>query len=443
MLLLLVSLLVIANVPILTKVYAQTTTIIKVEPEINIRSPYAVWPNYVNKTFKINVTLNDVTSEQELVAAQFYLTYNKTLLEVVSVTEGPFFQDPRWNLAGTFFISFVEVLPDGSGVVKYMDMIYPNLTTGNYDDWTIFPNGNGTIATITFKSIYQPIAPQSSESCDLGITETMLLDSGANEISHDFQSGTYEVIPLQIPRTAIDVSIDVGKIYFKGEIAEFYILTSDYGKAVDTTEIKAYLYYDGTLFASLTDAIEHVTTGLYMISYSIPSDAEPGTYTLLVEAEFFEAKGTNINSFLISSTFEQLEAFVAEINDDIATIILPDLNQIKLNLTAIDAKLIDLQGTTAVINSTLGKLKVNIETINATITNLIISNGEILADIDTSLGHIVTELQNVSTTLAGVDDNIASLHSFATIGLSVASIFSAIAAVAAVAVLILLRKSPK
>jgi len=398
-LLLLVLLLVIANMPILIKTYAQTTPIIKVEPETNVYSPYAVWPNTVNKTFEINVTVNDVTSEQKLVAAQFYLTYNKTLLEFVSVTEGPFFQDPRWNLYDTFFLSYAEELTDGTPVVKVGVVISPDQTnySKTYDDWTIFPNGSGVIATITFRSIYQPVEPQPSESCILGLNETLLLrwvtGTEYNYTSHDVESGMFEVLPLQLPRTPIDISIDVGTSYSQGEVADFSILTSDYGKAVNATSIRAYLYSNGTLYANLTHGIERVATGLYRIRYTVPSNAEEGTYTLLVEADFFEAKGTNIKSFLISSALQQL-----------------------------DAKLIDLQGTVATINSTLGVIKTDIKTLNATITSI--------------NGNIAT----ISTTLGDVNVKLSDVQSVATTTLYVTSILSAIAVILAAVILIFLRE---
>ncbi len=455
-----VSLLILASMSAVQQATAETTPTIKVEPEICVRAPYAVWPNYVNKTFDVNVTINDVDSEEKLVAADFFLTYNKTLLEVVSVTEGPFFQDPRWDLEGTLFKYYVETLPDGTGVVMAMDLIYPSMTAGKtYDDWLIFPNGSGTIATITFRSIYQPVAPQPSESCDLGFSETLLCGwiGGINqtEISHNVQDGKYEVIVLQLPRTPIDVNIDVGKIYFKGEITEFYILTSDYGMAVDPTSIKAYLYYNGTLFADLTDAIKPVTTGLYRIAYTIPSDAEFGTYTLLAEAEFFEAKGTNIESFQISSTLEQLEASVTEINDNIATIVIPNLGQIKLNLTAVDAKLTEVKGTVGVINSTAGTIYADIRTLNATVTGLIVdSKGEILANITTTLNSLTTKLNSidgkivevkgdvatVSTTLGEFEVKLDDTQSAATTTLYVTSALSAIAVILAAAILILFTR---
>ena len=454
-----VSLLILASMSAVQQATAETTPTIKVEPEICVRAPYAVWPNYVNKTFDVNVTINDVDSEEKLVAADFFLTYNKTLLEVVSVTEGPFFQDPRWNLEGTLFIYYVETLPDGTGVVLAMDLIYPNMTTGNFDDWLIFPNGSGTIATITLRSIYQPVAPEPSESCDLEFSETSLVGwiGGSNQtkISHNVRDGKYKVIALQLPRTPIDVNIDVGKIHFKGEITEFYILTSDYGMAVDATSIKAYLYYNGTLFADLTDAIEPVTTGLYKIAYTIPSDAKFGTYTLLAEAEFFEAKGTNIKSFQISSTLEQLEASITEINDNIATVVIPNLGQIKVNLTAVDAKLTEVKGTVGVINSTVGTIYADIHTLNATVTGLIIdSKGEILVNITTTLNSLTTKLDSidgkivevkgdvatVSTTLGEFEVKLADTQSAATTTLYVTSALSAIAVILAAAILILLTR---
>lgn len=353
--LLLMLLLVLANLPTLTKVCAQTTSTIKVEPEINVCSPYAVWPNYVNRTFQVNVTINNVASEEKLVAVEFYLTYNNTLLEFISVTEGPFLQDSRWNMYGIFFMSYTDELLDGTFAVKVGVVISPDQTnySKTYDDWIMFPHGSGVIATITFKSIYQPVAPQPSESCILGLTETLLLGwtTGLDYyyISHDVEDGMYEVMPLQLPRTPIDVIIDVSAIYFEGEIAEFYILTSDYGKAVDVTNIKAHLYYNKILFANLTDAIEYVTTGLYMVAYTVPSGVEPGTYTLLVDAEFFEAKGTNIKSFLVSPTLTQWNTKLVAINGTVATIE-TDVGIIQTSIDEIHLKVVDIDWETKIAN---------------------------------------------------------------------------------------------
>jgi multisubunit Na+/H+ antiporter MnhG subunit len=416
--LLLMLLLVSLYLTTFTSVHAQTNPSIKVEPELNVRSPYAVWPNYVDKTFEVNVTINDITSSQKLVAADFFLAYDKALLEVVSVTEGPFFTDPRWNLTGTFFISFIENLPDGRGVVKAMDLIYPNFDTGTYDQWTMFPTGSGTIATITFKAIYQPIAPQPSESCMLELTTSMFRDYSNTEIPHDLVSGTYEVMPLQLPRTPIDIDVDVGTIYFRGEQAEFNILTSDYGKPVDTTSIKAYLYYNGSLFTDLTDETQHVSTGLYRIVYAIPPTAQGGTYTLLVEGEFYEAKGTRLKGFLISPTLEGLGASVTEIKDNIATVVLPSLDQIKINLTAVNARVVSVEGTVATLSSTLGLIQTDVSNLKANVASV----SGTTATLSTGLGDVNMKLGNV--------------QSMATVTLYAAIMISILAVIIAVAILV-------
>lgn len=64
-----------------------------------------------------------------------------------------------------------------------------------------------------------------------------------------------------IPLGPLDVEADVGSIHFRGEIADF-ILVSLSGTPIDAT-LTADLYYEGTLNANLTGLIQPVTTGLY------------------------------------------------------------------------------------------------------------------------------------------------------------------------------------
>jgi multisubunit Na+/H+ antiporter MnhG subunit len=246
----------------------------------------------------------------------------------------------------------------------------------------------------------------------------MFRDYTNNEIPHDQVSGNYEVMPLELPRTPIDVDIDVGTIYFRGEEAEFTILTSDYGKAVDTTNMKAYLHYHGSLFADLTNQIQHVTTGLYRIVYMIPPNAEGGTYNLLVEGEFYEAKGTRIKGFLISSTLEGMDASITEIKDNIATIVLPSLDQIKVNITAVNARLVDVQGTVATLSSTLGLIQTDV------------------ANLKANVASVSGTTATLSTALGDVDMKLGNVQSMATVTLYAAIMISVLAVIIAVAILI-------
>jgi hypothetical protein len=57
----------------------------KVEPSL-------IQVQRLDKTFQVNVTINDLWEGWRAVGVQFRLLYNDTLLEIVNVTEGPFLE---------------------------------------------------------------------------------------------------------------------------------------------------------------------------------------------------------------------------------------------------------------------------------------------------------------------------------------------------------------
>ncbi|UCG36563.1 MAG: PKD domain-containing protein, partial [Candidatus Bathyarchaeota archaeon] len=358
-------------------------------------------------------------------------------------------------------------------------------------------------------------------------------------------TNTYWELITVIERTEyIIVNIDVGEIHFAGETnAEFYILVDHLGVPVDATTLSATLYYNGSAIAAYT-ALDMmvVDTGLYLLRYDIPANAEPGEYELHVVATYGSLQGTNIEGFLISSTLtdwharliniesntaaimtdlglihvrlDDLNATLLTIQGNTATIITnlgalqTDVNTINAMLISIDvtvaminstlgvvqmdvdtikamvisidgtvaminstlgvvqmdvdtikAMVISIDGTVAMINSTLGTLETNLMAINATLTDLVVDNGVLLAEIQTTLGTITTTLDTIDTevtniagdvvtlqtTLGGIETSIGDLQasvdgiaSTMTIGLAAASILSAIAAI--VAILIFLRR---
>jgi PKD repeat protein len=229
--------------------------------------------------------------------------------------------------------------------------------------------------------------------------------------------------------TPLGVTAEVGQLHFKGETAEFTILTTDAGKPINATSLEAKLYFNGTLINDLSSAIESVDTGLYRIPYYIPADASPGEYTLLAKAEYYGANGAAVAKFVISPTltaWNDSTAQITQIQNDVATI-MNGITDIKLNLTAI----------------------------NATVTGLITSSkGDILAKIDTSLGTLTTRLDTInatvtrvegnteyiSTTLGDVKTTLGDTQSTATTTLYAASILSAIAIILAAIILLILRK---
>jgi hypothetical protein len=118
---------------------------------------------------------------------------------------------------------------------------------------------------------------------------------------------------LEAPFTVIDVApldvaVDVGAIYFKGETAEFYIQTTLRGKAIDATSLTAQLRNPDGTTQTLTPT--RIDTGLYSVEYAIGGKGSvTGTYTLLVEANYstdtVSSSGTNIKTFLVKPTWER------------------------------------------------------------------------------------------------------------------------------------------
>jgi len=111
-----------------------------------------------------------------------------------------------------------------------------------------------------------------------------------------------------IDTAPLDVTADVGAIYFKGETAEFYVQAAFKGATVDATSISVKLNKpDGT---TQTLQVQKIQTGLYQVKYTISGKGSmTGTYTLSVEATYttenINAKGTTIKTFIVKPTWER------------------------------------------------------------------------------------------------------------------------------------------
>jgi len=201
------------------------------------------------------------------------------------------------------------------------------------------------------------------------------------------------------------VEVVVGSIHFRGEIAEFYVLTSFMGEAVNATQINARLYYSGTLLDDLSGSVENITEGLYRVPYTIPPDAPVGTYVMVVKASFFARRGISINSFLLSPTLTDQNALITNIEGDVATI-LTDVGAIKVNLTAIDATLVGMEGTIAIISSTIGEFTAPADTICATLTAI---EGTVVT-IDSTLGSIEADIEDINTEIISIDGTLVTIQ---------------------------------
>lgn len=143
--------------------------------------------------FAIDIVMNDLDAEWHLVGLEFKLSYNTTLLNVTSVTEGPF----MGGYGDTWFAKHVEF-----DYVYVFVLFYPL----NETNPTTFPEGGGVVATITFQGIYAEEFPWVG-SCDLDLYDIKFADDDAREIPQDPESDSHYTIKGYVLGRQLDVFV--------------------------------------------------------------------------------------------------------------------------------------------------------------------------------------------------------------------------------------------
>lgn len=215
------------------------------------------------------------------------------------------------------------------------------------------------------------------------------------------------IAPITHAVLSLDIKIDTGAIYFRGEFAEFYILTSYNGSLVNVTFLSIILYRPDSPAISLIPTI--ISIGLYKITYQIPINAIAGTYVLVVTAKYsFNGNtvyGSSLKSFLISDKLTSWDAKLLSIENKIATI-QTDINIIKVNISNINARIISISGRIATIETDIGTIKSDIGVINGKISFI---NGT-LVKIKSDLGMIETDLNSINGKLKKIDGDIVEIQ---------------------------------
>ncbi len=158
----------------------------------------------VGKEFMIGVNITGLEENWHLVGFQLELFYDPELLQVVNITEGPFLQNPIWNLYGTLFMS-----GDTGTNVWAVGIIFDS---GSGYDQTTFPNGNGTVAYVAFRAIKQDKLHTLECSLTLAVYgSSWAVDKDGNVIQIDEAEnvdGEYTMWPLScaVGGSALDIS---------------------------------------------------------------------------------------------------------------------------------------------------------------------------------------------------------------------------------------------
>jgi len=118
------------------------------------------------ETFNLTVWIENVTESDKLVAISFTLAFNRTLLNITKVDEGPFF--PSFNSTPTPpYTQFTyKLTPEGINITT-------KLKPGP-EGYTRFPKGSGVLVNLRFQLIHQP---PNRTYCPLQLTNITALNS--------------------------------------------------------------------------------------------------------------------------------------------------------------------------------------------------------------------------------------------------------------------------
>jgi len=172
-------------------------------------SPSTYLATHIGESFSIHVYLKDLTENLHLIGVQWKLRYNTTLLSVTNVTEGDFFKN--WaEIAG--------LDPDGIFFWWLQEEDYV-ISFTIYADFAVtpppvFPEGTGTLATITFNTTRRPTKVEPEASCILELTDTMLLNIEEGEIAHNSENGYYQfALPIITVTPDLYTATQIGETF--------------------------------------------------------------------------------------------------------------------------------------------------------------------------------------------------------------------------------------
>jgi len=204
------------------------------------------------RPFNVSVELNDVTSSDKLVSLEFKLRYNTTLLQVLTVSEGFFMKQ-----FGNTIFTHQEV----DDYVKVNITLTPS---------TEYPDGKGTLATITFQGIFQNDTEHASslELFNIGL----LGSDGEPLITSPSRNGSYIIRPIYSSLVEINLSSPSIVIYSNVTISGTIVANETKG-GVDVT---IYFRLPSNAWANLTK-VQTDSRSNYNYTWTPP---QPSTFEL-------------------------------------------------------------------------------------------------------------------------------------------------------------------
>ena len=237
-----------------------------IEVTVTDLKPPTVSVSYAPGTFTINITVTDVV---DLYSWQVGMTFNATVVEVLSLVEGPFLRQ------GGTTIMTRGTIDNTNGIVHR----HAFSLTGPVPGVT----GNGTLATITFKL-------KNYGNSTLHLIDVILLDSTLTEIPYNTTDGYFEVEqpPLDVYTQKAGLGpMAPGSAFSPGESVTLRGYVCYEGIPVMAVNV-GFQVNDPTESVILARVAATDVSGVATISFTLPLSPVFGTYKAIATARVFE-----------------------------------------------------------------------------------------------------------------------------------------------------------
>jgi hypothetical protein len=152
--------------------------------------------------------------------------------------------------------------------------------------------------------------------------------------------------------------------------------------------------------------------------------------------------GVGIDGFIMSPTLAGMGAVIAEIYGTMATVVIPGIGQIQLDLFAVQAQLMGIEGNLAIIQTRLGTMEVALMELNFQIMEV---NGN-LVTISTNLGELEGRIISIEGEVATIYTDVGTVKlaipqlEKTSLYMPIELILSAFAAIAAIAACVIISR---
>jgi archaellum component FlaC len=288
--------------------------------------------------------------------------------------------------------------------------ITPNLTLSTEAanvGTTVSLAGTGFGATETVDVSWDKLIPLGSTTTDPTGSFTASFKvpaspAGAHLVITSVSESPFAVFNV-LPRRALEITADVSSMQFPGEAAIVYVSTTLDGTPTDVN-LSTTLFYPNSTSTQMSPV--RLQTGLYKVQFNIPGagKAQIGSYAFLMKASDSDSNATAVKSFQVSSALPDLMTKIVSIADMTANL-QTSVGNVAIDLNQVNATVRSINGNTVTINSAIGTMQGDINSIMPEITSI---QGD-TATIKTTVGTVNTNVNNIMPEITSIQGDTATI----------------------------------